>query len=516
MVRRVFLIPPVYIIAFFASIVLYPASLLQMNRIVLLCIAFFSVIFLTINSALLPLYKNCVHTKKRLLLVTYLIVGLLVGSVCVLRIQTERSPLRTLARRELISSLAGTVLSDPVPCGPSLYRFPMRVSSCAYIDTSTFSATGLCTVLIPSELVRESFPGGISQGTKKNVLFASGLTLEIQGQLSFNANDSGESFFVSKIKEENSNWTNPISYFRAKLRLSLMRILYDWKEAGGLLLALLSANRDYLSQSLANDFRLSGLAHILALSGMHLSLIGLVTIESGKRIGGKRFAIRLSLIAMLFFVWFAGASPSLDRSIIMALLLIASRALGFKKGILPVLAATGIIQCICNPSDALSLAFLLSYGALWGILTFGENLSFIASRFLPKPVYSEISVSIGAQLLTTPVIAATIGIISPIGILASCLINPFSSIFLLIGIFLIGVTVLIPPLSYWCALIIEYLYQWIAFPVHQFALVRPLSMQGIGDTIGVYIFTVFAGLMICSLSAISKQKRSPDAGFARL
>ena len=48
--------------------------------------------------------------------------------------------------------------------------------------------------------------------------------------------------------------------------------MYMWGSAGGLLLALLSASKEYTSSAFSDAFRLAGLSHILALSGMHVSI----------------------------------------------------------------------------------------------------------------------------------------------------------------------------------------------------------------------------------------------------
>jgi ComEC/Rec2-related protein len=226
-----------------------------------------------------------------------------------------------------------------------------------------------------------------------------------------------------------------------------MRHLYAWGDAGGFLLALGSANRDYLSPGLAEDFRRTGLAHIIALSGSHLSLLGLLSAKTGRGIGGYRLSLVLPLIASSVFVWFAGGSPSLNRALIMFALGLCARELGFALEILPLLAATAVIQLILMPAEALSLAFFLSCTALWGILTFGEALASLLEVRIPVPLQAGFPASVGAQFMTAPVLALTVKVLSPVGILASCLASPLSSLYLVAGTVLAIAAAIFPPLS---------------------------------------------------------------------
>lgn len=516
MVRETATFPPVYVLALAAAAVVYPVSFLQMNRIFLFwlligSLGLFIGVFFTRG-----LFHPPARSNKKTLYALCLLAGVCCGALSGIRIQAAKNPMTTLANPGQVTSLTGKLMSDPLPYGAKLYLVPFRIQSCRYRDRSVFSAKGECSLLLPSELVRSSSPGGLSPTTGTAALYSKGLIIEMDGRLMPYDGSTGEPFFATEAETGTARWTTPIHRFRAGLRLSLMRVLYDWHEAGGFLLALLSANRDYLEPSLSSQFRIAGLSHVLALSGMHLSLIALVSIRMGKRLGGRRFSIRLSLIAILFFVWFAGASPSLDRALLMSLLLCFARWAGFRPTILPVLAAAFCIQTLIHPGDALTLGFMLSYGALWGILTFGVCLSHILERFLPKFIHAELSASVGAQVMTTPVIALTIGMLSPIGILSSCIVSPLSSVFLVAGMALTVVAVLFPPISHYCGLILDVLYRAITGPVRFFAGFPPLSTSGLNDILKAVILPVLTGFLLIYLSAVFQKRRSPDDSFARL
>jgi ComEC/Rec2-related protein len=435
---------------------------------------------------------------------------------CSYRARVDNLPLQTLGDTDRITTLNVRLLADPVPYGEKYYRSPCSVHRCSYADGSTFSAFGICFVYLPADLVRAANPGGIGQSDSGTCRYSAGLEVAFHGKPGRYRTDEGESFFADGLVGTGESWHKPGDSFRASLRVALMRVLYDWKDAGGFLLALLSANRDYLSPGLAEDFRLTGLSHILALSGMHLSLLGLITIRLGKRIGGKRLSIRLSLFAMLFFVWFAGFSPSLNRALVMALLMQAVGLLGISCGVLPVLALTAIIQMMLSPQDALSIAYMLSYTALWGILVVGESISYMLENAVPRLFASDLAASIGAQIFTAPVVVCFIGVLAPVGIVASCLVSVPSSFYLVSGTALAGISAAIPALSYPCGFILDLMYQTMAATVHFFAQVPPLSIRGLPATITVTMVSAAACAACVTLSSVSRERRSSRDCFARL
>ncbi len=524
MVRKKKSVSPVCIAAPAAALVLYPLLFLQADPNLIRMIAAAAVTVVCILSSLSALHERGSLRRRSFFLAAAAATGILAGAVCALRVISVRAPLATLAPPEKITGLSGTLAGDPVPWGKELYRADLRTEACSTTATPgpsakhppIFSASGTCTVLLPAEMVREALPGGIARQNGRGTLFSAGLSLSLAGRFAPYDGQKGETFIVTAVTTGSEKWSSPAARFRALLRLSLMRVLHDWKDAGGFLLALLSANRDYLSSSLASDFRSAGLSHILALSGMHLSLLAMVTIKAGRRIGGKRFSIRLSIAAILFFVWFAGASPSLDRALLMALILAGTRALGFSGSILPVLAFTALLQLLADPADAPGLAFMLSYGALWGILTFGEALYSLGEGRVPGAVLSPLSASIGAQIMTTPVVALATGILTPAGIIASCIVSPLASVFLVAGLALVFLAVLVPPLAHLCGIILDVLYRSIEWPVRFFAAVPALKLEDLPQTVTAGILSLAAGFLIVYASAISKKRRSPDACFARL
>nr|WP_255804097.1 ComEC/Rec2 family competence protein [Treponema denticola] len=313
-------------------------------------------------------------------------------------------------------------------------------------------------------------------------------------------------FFGDKSVPEFLGWRSAVLRFRAFLRFYLMRLLAEWGSAGALLLALLSANRDFLILPVSEAFRNAGLAHVLALSGMHVSLVSLAALQMGSIFGKKSLAIKFSLVSIIFFVWFAGAAPSLNRALGMMILIIIGKSLGLQPPMISVLCTMLIFHIAVKPDDALSLGFMLSYGALAGILIFGSAVHDILNGKIPPKILGSFSASIGAQTFTAPIVISKIGVLAPVGIIASVIVSPLISAFLILGLAAIFISLLFPFTGFIFSYFLNAFYDLIFFIIRTFALFPLMTADTFfaGLTFAILPFT--AGL-ICVFYADRKLKK---------
>ena len=96
------------------------------------------------------------------------------------------------------------------------------------------------------------------------------------------------------------------------------------------------------------------------------------------------------------------------------------------------------------------LSFMLSYGALVGILAFNEFVSKPLLRVMPAGAGSAFGQSIGAQTLTMPICARFFGTLAPGGILSTAVISPMVTIFIYLGLFFILLSAVFPALAPFC------------------------------------------------------------------
>ena len=359
----------------------------------------------------------------------------------------ERNPFNSLIPKNQIFSATGTVCSNPTKSRAfgGTYKMDFFLEETESEDGAKSVSSGKIQVYLPTEIVESFYPGKLRTRSETNsgVLVENGAKLKLQLRLT---TFSDGSFLATTA--ESLGFSSKFSHFRGLCRLLFKRLMYAWGNAGGLLLALLSGSREYTESVISDSFRDAGLSHILALSGMHLSLFGGLALAFGKRVATRRIADAIQLGAILFFVWFAGLSPSLFRAFLCSLILYLSSLLRMRRpsGI-SVLATSFLIHSMIFPGHLKEAAFLLSYTSLAGILILSETIKkFIFPKSFPR-IRSSISESAAAQIFTSPISACIFGKIMPIGIVASVFASPLVVGFLYFGLFGIVLCLLLPFLS---------------------------------------------------------------------
>ena len=394
-----------------------------------------------------------------------IMAGAAIGSYAARTLQREQRPPQTLASLSTVRTLIAELTGEAVPAGSDYYRIPVKLIACSTGRSEQFSASGSVQLFVPAALVRGTYSGGITrigeaeqsektipllrgtaafadylQNPQECRFYVRGMKLAVQGKFG----KTGTVFYARPVQPVFLGWDSPLSRLRAFFRFAFMRMLYGWGEAGGLLLALLAADKAFLPAECIAAFRNAGLAHILALSGMHLSLIGTAALQGGRIFGHKSRAAWFSIAAVFLFVWFAGSAPSLNRALGMVCIAAAGRALGLKPPPLSVLCAMLTVHIAIVGAEVITLGFMLSYGACAGIIIFGDACARLIAGKIPPALAGSISASVGAQLFTAPIVISAIGNIAAAGVIASCVVSPLVSVFLIAGLICIPLALIFP------------------------------------------------------------------------
>lgn len=207
------------------------------------------------------------------------------------------------------------------------------------------------------------------------------------------------------------------------------------EDAAALVKAVVTGNRDSLSDSFTSSLQRTGLAHTVAVSGMHLAcLAGFLSLLLGK---GRRCAL-VSMPVVVLFTLMAGSTPSVVRAAIMIAMLQLAPLLGRERDSFTSLAFALFVLLVHNPYAAASVGLQLSFGAVAGILLFSGNLQerMLRRVRLKKPgknplrrlwnalvrfVVSALATTFGALVFTTPLTALYFGQVSLIAPLSNLL-----------------------------------------------------------------------------------------------
>ena len=346
----------------------------------------------------------------------------------------DRCQFVSLVEKQDIVLMSGKIASNPVKLS-SRPSYSCAFEAHAVVSKSgvTSSCSGRTTVFIDEAIVEAHFPGKLYSSSKGK----GALMCETGARAVLSGSFKGDIFFVKSV--QGAGWENGvrgrIAHVRARSRLQFRRLMYAWGAAGGLLLALLSGSREYTERVVSDAFKGAGLSHILALSGMHLSLVSGIALFAGTHALGKKRAYLVQFFAVVLFVWFAGFSPSLMRAFLCSALLLLF-ALCSVRGVdmFVVLCISFLCHAFIAPSHLLNAAFMLSYGALAGILLLAEKITVLLVRAVPQPLASSLAASTGAQVFTAPVSLALFGTFMPAGIIATVAVSPLVTLFIYGGL----------------------------------------------------------------------------------
>jgi competence protein ComEC len=195
----------------------------------------------------------------------------------------------------------------------------------------------------------------------------------------------------------------------------------------GLASAMSIGLRDLVSRDVANDFRISGLSHVVAISGWHIAMLGAVV--SGLLGGlGRRPRSIIVLAAICAYAVFAGASPSVLRAAVMASVVLLARESGRRGSASAGLALTVAGMLLVDPATITDVGFQLSAAATCGLLIWGTRAKEWLLRRLPRRTPSwlleSLAVSLAAQAATLSLVLFHFGTLSVVSPLANLLIAP--------------------------------------------------------------------------------------------
>jgi len=225
--------------------------------------------------------------------------------------------------------------------------------------------------------------------------------------------------------------------------LTLKERLQRGVEAGlppdqaALMAAMTLGIRDNLND-LRDSFAAAGLAHVLALSGLHVGVLIAALGLLLRPLGALRYPVMIAFVVA--FAALVGLSPSVLRAATMAAALLASLWLG--AGRLepwPALSLAALLALVWNPSHLFDLSFQLSYLAVVGILVFaGPTLRVLHASGLPwwhpkALVLGTLVVSVGAQAPLLPLLAHTFGSVPLLGPVVNVVALPLATLLVPLG-----------------------------------------------------------------------------------
>lgn len=223
-----------------------------------------------------------------------------------------------------------------------------------------------------------------------------------------------------------------LSNFPARLRFAIGRRLDEFLsgDCAAFARALLLGDTSKLSYALDTRLKVTGIRHVAAVSGLHISIFFAIVCTMTFR---KRYlTAALGLPLLVLFAAVAGFTPSVNRACIMCGLMVLAQLFSREYDGPTALAVSALVLLVQNPYVISSVSFQLSVASVAGIFAAAPGIQNYFAKYLPKGksrksrflhgIASGVSVSLSAQVFTLPLCAYYFGTVSLVGVLTNLLV----------------------------------------------------------------------------------------------
>ena len=267
---------------------------------------------------------------------------------------------------------------------------------------------------------------------------------------------------TTSVKVTNSTSVNDIFIISNNMCTDIKRNFESVfpKKYSNLLNAIMLGNTAELDEDILQNFRDSNIAHILAVSGIHITYITLGITKTLNLLIGKRNSKIVAIIILIIYMFITGFSPSVVRATIMGGMFLFGKIIYRKNDTLNTLSISILCMLVYNPFLILNAGVLLSYGGVIGIIIFNKN---ILNRFEKikvknirykykikkyekylKYIKENLAVYLSIQIIILPIIINTFNTFGILAIITNLLLSIIIEPIIIFGLVAVFTSVLFP------------------------------------------------------------------------
>lgn len=238
-------------------------------------------------------------------------------------------------------------------------------------------------------------------------------------------------------------WSERLQLRLAKWRSTLARQFRQYggdNEAYAVVAAMTLGDKSALSKELRETYAVTGAAHVLALSGLHLGIIYFILsflfLRNRRRVAGQV----VTLAAIWAYALLVGMGPSIVRAATMMTLYALVSLLNRKRFSLNTLSFAACVMLMVQPLVLWDTGFQLSFMAVLGIILFYRPLygvlcrGFVRRWKITSWVSSLVSVSVAAQVMTAPIVVWSFGRFSTYFLITNLVAVPLATVIVYMAI----------------------------------------------------------------------------------
>lgn len=204
----------------------------------------------------------------------------------------------------------------------------------------------------------------------------------------------------------------------------------------GIIGAIILGDKTDLDSDIKELYSVSGIAHILAISGLHISFIGMAIYRLLRRRFRFLFSAAVSIPVVLSFGIMSGFGISTIRAIIMFILKIIGEVLGRKYDAITAISIAGLVLLVQNPFVVCNSGFQMSFGAIIAIVLILPIVEEILNR--DNKIIKVLSANFTISLVMNPILAWNYYELPTFSFLLNIVVVPLMSVVIvssIVGIF---------------------------------------------------------------------------------
>ncbi len=256
--------------------------------------------------------------------------------------------------------------------------------------------------------------------------------------------------YFTLINQE-SSFLKQVYKFKNRLITYIERLFNE--PYASLINGLLLGARKGFSVEVTEFLAITGLTHIVAVSGYNISLV-ILFIDKLFVFVPRNIRFYVICIFLALFAIITGLSASVLRATIMGVISIAVIQYGYSANFVRAILLAAFLMCVWNPFILMyDLGFQLSFFSTLGVVILAKKINI---QFLPDflGIKESFILTVSSQIATLPTIVYYFGTLSLISPIANVLVAPFLPVFMLLG-FLSFVLAWIYPLKLIFTLMVE-------------------------------------------------------------
>lgn len=259
------------------------------------------------------------------------------------------------------------------------------------------------------------------------------------------------------------------------------------KEEASILRGMLLGDTSQIEEEVKEDFQISNISHILAISGMHVAYIVIgIQALSQKSLGKKKTKI-IIIVLIIFYAFVTGFSPSVVRAVVMAVLSMGAGLLYRKNDTWNTIAISLFGILVYNPFLILNVGLQLSYIGTIGIILFHSTFLRIL-KFIKREKIKEImAVSLSAQITILPILVYHFNKIGIYFLMTNLLVSFIIGPIMIMGFLSLIINWLIIPVNIGIR-ILNGIANFAQLPFSKIYIVTPSVLSILFYFIGIIVF----------------------------